>query len=69
MPIVFGPTIECVDTDPAICRDIARLDHEGLLYGSGIEQFFPVTKVRIWDGGCQTQIEHLYGVLGHQSIC
>jgi hypothetical protein len=40
IPIVRGPTLECVDTDPAICEDIWRRTFEnegGLLPGTGIE--------------------------------
>jgi energy-coupling factor transporter transmembrane protein EcfT len=72
IPIVRGPTLECVDTDPAFCEDMWRRvtveNDGGLLPGTGIEQFFPVTKVRIWEGGCGRAIERSY-IFTEASIC
>jgi hypothetical protein len=74
MPLVFGPTVECFDTDPAVCDDIARItveDNGSFRVGSGIEQFFLMTKVRIWEGGCQIATERAYGfpIFSTYAIC
>jgi hypothetical protein len=71
VPIVRGPALVCVDTDPAICDEIWRGTFDtggGLLPGTGIEQFFPVTEVRVLEGGCQLAIERVY-LFTDASIC
>lgn len=64
MPVAAGPTLECVDTDQAVCDE--RL---GLSQDEWWEQFFPVTKVRVWDGGCRQTVERVWGLFSGSSIC
>jgi hypothetical protein len=50
VPLTVGPTLECVDLDPTICESTLRSTQEGgpgLLPGTGLEQFFPVTRIRV----------------------
>jgi energy-coupling factor transporter transmembrane protein EcfT len=72
IPIVRGPILECVDTDAAICegtlRSVTVATSGGSLPGTGIEQIFPVTKLRIWEGGCGRAIERSY-IFTEASIC
>lgn len=73
MPLLTGPRLHCIETDRPTCDEILRFTtvRGGLFHpeSAGFEQFFPVTEVWIYEGGCSMTVERVYGLIAVSSIC